>query len=262
MSLRRIFAIFRNDVSILRQDYSPLVVLIVMPLAIIAFAAPLYQHLLVDGQAGRQVSGQATGAELAIPGLAVMFAFFLVNAVGFSFFREFGWGTWDRLRVSPARSWEIVAGKMMAPLCLAIIQQTALFGLGGLLFSLRIQGSVLALIPVAFAVSLCALSLGIAAVAVCRTVQQISSFSYVSMIVLGGLGGALTPVALLPSWVQWLAPAAPSFWAIHAYRTVILEGGGLADVASDTLMLLGLSSILLVGAGFRFHLDERKRGWA
>ena len=56
----------------------------------------------------------ANGAEQVVPGQAAMAAFFIVALVTFAFFAEHGWATWDRLRASPATSFEIVVGKSAA----------------------------------------------------------------------------------------------------------------------------------------------------
>ena len=58
--------------------------------------------------------------------------------MGFSFFREHGWGTWDRLRTAPIRSIEIVGGKAISMLALNVCQQLILVALGIAAFSIDV----------------------------------------------------------------------------------------------------------------------------
>src|SRR5437763_17171855 len=100
-------AVGRQELRVLRSDPTPVIVLVAMPLVLMAFIKPAFRSALVT-------SGhpQANGAEQAVPGMAVLFAFFLIGFVSFAFFRDHGWTTWDRLRASRARPAEIMIGKV------------------------------------------------------------------------------------------------------------------------------------------------------
>ena len=99
--------------------------LLVFPVITIAFLKPALQPALV--QAGYP---NATGAEQVVPGQAVMSAFFLVSLVTLAFFAEHGWGTWDRLRASPATSLEIVVGKALPRVAIGIVELVVVLGAG------------------------------------------------------------------------------------------------------------------------------------
>src|SRR5439155_13668702 len=133
-----------------------------------------------------------------------------------------------RLRSSPATSGEIMAGKVLPSLGLIAVQQAVLLSLGGLLFGLHVRGPLLALVVVAVALALCLVAMGVALAAVCRTAQQLNTTSSLLAIGFSGLGGALAPISVLPSWVRPIAPATPGYWAMRGYRAVILNGSGLS----------------------------------
>lgn len=105
MSVRRILTIAWLDLRVIFRDPVPIVTLILMPLIVMAFIKPTYRVALIE-----EGYVDANGAEQAVPGFAIMFAFFLVGAVSFSFFREHGWNTWERLRASSTTSAEVMAG--------------------------------------------------------------------------------------------------------------------------------------------------------
>ena len=253
MSLRRSTAIACHEYRIFFDDPSAIVFLILMPLLMMAFMKPLFQlSLVAEGFAG------ANGAEQAVPGMAAMFASFSASFAGFGFFREHGWNTWDRLRASAATSVEIMTGKLVPSLTVASLQMLTLFLLGVVLFDLTITGSVLALVIVSLALSLSLLSFGVAITAISRTSQQLNVFANVGGMVFATLGGALTPLAVMPDWVQNVAPITPVYWAMEAFRDVILEGGGLLSVVQPTAVLLAFAAVFGGLAARRFSFADSK----
>lgn len=256
-SLGRVVALVRQDCRLLLRDPAPLIVRTVMPLLIMVFMQPLFRAALrADGES------DANGAEQGVPGMAVMFLFFLVNIVGFAVFREHGWNTWDRLRAAGARSGELLAGRVVMPLLVALLQLAAVFGAGVLLFDLRVRGSWAALLVLAVPLSLCVVMVGMALTAVCRTIAQLSVLANLLALFFAGLGGALAPHATLPGWTRSLAPGVPSYWAMRGFTTVILDGGGVADVlvpaAALSAFAVGLTALTLVF----FRADQRKLSWS
>lgn len=257
MSLRRSLAIARHDLRLLRRDPFPVILLIAMPLVLMAFMRPAFRAALIDaGYDG------VNGAEQVVPGTTVMFAFFLVGNVGFAFFREHGWQTWERLRASEARPVEVMAGKAAVPLLTSAVQLVVLFGLGTVLFGLEIRGSVLGLVLVAASLSVCLVALGYAVTAMCRSIMQMNALSNLGALLFAGLGGALTPISTLPDWARTIAPATPSYWAMRGFRAVILDGGGLGAVALPCAVLLAFAAGLGLLAARRFSFAETKTSWA
>ncbi|ARZ72343.1 ABC transporter permease [Streptomyces sp. HU2014] len=253
----RIAALVRQDARLLVRDPSPLIVRTVMPLLIMSFMQPLFRAALrADDVRG------ATGAEQAVPGMAVMFLFFLVNIVGFAMFREHGWNTWDRLRAGPARPFELVAGRLVVPLAVAVVQLAVVFAAGGLLFGLRVTGSYLALVLVGVPLALCVVLVGMALVALCRTISQLSVFANLLALLFAGLGGALTPQSALPDWARPLAPGVPSYWAMRGFTTVILDGGGVGAVLLPAGVLCAFAAGLTAVTLAFFRTEHRKLSWS
>jgi ABC-2 type transport system permease protein len=257
MSFRRSFAIVRNELRVLRRDPTPLIILIVMPLIVVPIFRSTFRAALV--QAGRS---DATGAEFAVPGQAVQFLFFLAPTVGFAFFREHGWGTWERLRTSAATGAEIIAGKALPMGAIGAAQLLVLFGIGVVALDLHIRGSVAGVVAVSVALLACVVALGIAITAVSRTLQQVSALGYLGATVFGAIGGALVPFSTLPGWVQTVAPATPQYWAMRGYNAVIIDGHSFGAAIRPTAMLLGYATVFVAVALLRFRFDDTKVAWA
>jgi ABC-2 type transport system permease protein len=258
MSLWRSWAIARHDLRILRSDPVFLLTMTVMPLIVMAFIKPAFGATTVP-LAGAGVD--ANGAEHAVPGVTVMFAFFLVGNVGFGVFREHGWNTWERLRASRATPAEVMAGKVVVPLLTLAVQLAVLIGLGGLLFDLDVRGSMPAMVAVAAALALCLVCLGLLLLALARSILQLNAVSNLGTMLFAGLGGAIAPIAVLPGWARAVAPITPSYWAMRGFRDVI-AGGGFAEAALPVAVLLGFATVFAVVAGLRFRFDDVKVSFA
>ena len=257
MSWRRSAAIARHDLRVLRSDPAFLLIMTVMPLVIMAFIKPAFRDsLLLHGASG------LNGAEQAVPGTAVMFAFFLLGNVGFGVFREHAWNTWERLRASPASPVEIMAGKVVVPLLTLLLQMTILFGLGGVLFGLHVRGSLIGMILVIAALAICLVSLGAFLLAVCRSVMQLNAATNIGTMFFAGLGGAITPLSVLPGWARSVAPITPSYWAMRGFRSVTYTNGDLASVALPIVVLLSFAAGFGILAAIRFRAEETKISWA
>lgn len=253
MSLGRITAIAWQDLKVLRADPSPVVLLIGMPLLLMPFLKPAFAVALhVEGDRG------ATGAEQVVPGMAVLFGFFLTGTVSFAFFHEHAWRTWPRLRASPASTGEILAGKMLIPLAQAVAQFVVLFGLGGLLMGLHVRGSWLGMFAIAMVFGVYLVATGLAITALCKTIVQANAVVNVGALLLGGLAGALVPYSLLPGWAQTIAPAVPSYWAMQGYKDGIFGGG--ASVVIPILVLLGFAAASTLTALVCFRFEDEKGG--
>jgi ABC-2 type transport system permease protein len=256
MSIRRSLALARQELLLLRQDPTPLVVTIAMPLVIVSFVKAEFRVTL-------RGSGfpHATGAEQAVPGMAIMFGFFLVGFLGLAFFREHGWNTWDRLRMTLLSRGDIILGKSLVGLTVVVFQLTALFAFGVLVYNLKINGSLagLALVGVSLAISTVAIALMFTSL--CRTVQQLQAVTSLGAIALAGLGGALAPVAILPVAARRVSPATPTYWAMRGFNSVLLQGKGVGSIIEPVLVLLTFSAGFLLVALWRFRFDDLKRSW-
>lgn len=247
----RVAAMTRHELRLMRRDMGPLLVMVLMPLVVIPFVQPsLKLALNVRGY------DDVSGAEHAVPGMAVLFGFFLTGFIGASVFREHGWETWDRLRASPIRRGELLAAKALPGLVIIGVQQLVLFGVGTLLLDLRITGSAIGLVAVglAFAAVLCAMSLAFTGWS--GTFQQLNAFSLIGTMGFAGFAGALTPE--LPEWAQRVAPATPGYWAMRGFRQTILEGADIGTVLPSIAALGGFALAFTVLTALTFDIAKRR----
>jgi ABC-2 type transport system permease protein len=253
MSWSRSQTLMIHNWRLLLADPAPIVITTLMPIVLMAFLQGASQAVLA--QQGYRSAG---GAELAVPGMAVMFAFFGVAFIGTAFYSEHGWGTWDRLRASPAGTLEIVLGKIMPSAALMCGQLVLMFVVGVVLFGLEINGS-LAGLAVMIGVSVALLvAFSMLLTAVLSTQNQMMAVVNLAALTLTGLGGALAPVDVLPDWARAVAPLSPAYWMLDGFRAVVLEPGTLGSVLVPATMTMLFAGGLALIAVVRFRVTDEK----
>lgn len=253
MSWQASWAILRHELRIQWSDPSTLIFVVAMPVLMTALMKPLYQSAL-----RQEGFTAATGAEQAVPGMAVAFAAFSVGYSGFAFFREHGWGTWERLRASAASPADIMVGKLAPSFAVTLVQVVLLFVLGVPLFGFTVAGSVVGLVAVIVAVAVSLTAFGMALTALSRTSQQLNAIGSLGSMLFGILGGAFIPFAVMPGWAQTLAPATPTYWAMRGFRSVTLDAGGVSTVVLPVLVLLGMAAVFAAVAAWKFRFEETR----
>lgn len=253
MNWSRSLVLMRHNWALLTADPAPVVLITIMPIVMMTFLQGTSQAVLRN--AGYT---NATGSELVVPGMAVMFSFFGVNFIGTAFFSEHGWGTWDRLRSSRATTLEIVLGKILPSAFLMLGQLVVVFAVGVVAFGMRINGSVVGVGVIVLACVSVLVAFSMLLTAVLKTANQLNSVVSFAAVVVTGLGGALAPVDVLPGWAQTIAPASPVYWMLKGFRAVILDGGGLDATIVPAAAALVYAGILAAIAVWRFSVTDEK----
>jgi ABC-2 type transport system permease protein len=227
--LYRIAAVARHQTVLLRRAPGPLLTYTVMPILLTILLTQVYARL----DPGRP----------AAPGMVVMFALFMTGVIGDSLLLERTWLTWDRLRSTPARPVELVAGKVLPLLGALLVQQAAVFGFAALGLGLGL-GWPVAVVGLAWAVCVC--GCGTALATVVRNHGQLSTVKDIGTLTLAGLGGALIPLAMLPSWAVAAAPLSPGYWAVQGYGTAL--AGRVPLLPTALLLGIGVAGMAIATA--------------
>ena len=194
--------------------------------------------------------------QLSVPGNAVLFGFFLSLTVGLAFLEERRWGTWRRILAAPVPRWRMLLAKLVPYFLVGLAQYTFLFGLGAGLFGMRVGGSVLALIVLTVAVVICAVSLGLAIASLGGTEKRLGSIGSVCLLVMGLIGGALVPRAIMPPALKTAGLLVPHGWALDGFFTLLVrDGAGLADVAPQIAGVLGFAALFAGFGVWRFRFE-------
>ena len=182
-----------------------------------------------------------------IPGLiAVILMLISAMMTAITIAREKESGTMEILLASPLKPIQIILGKVVPYMLLSIVSALVVLALGMIVFKVPVIGSFTLLLAEILLYIFLALSLGILIstfVDSQLTAMAISGFVLMLPSIL--LSGFIFPVKNMPIPLQVLANLMPPRWFIEINRSVMLKGGGLAEIWPNTLILLGLSVLFI-----------------
>lgn len=196
-----------------------------------------------------------TGFQLAVPGNAVLFCFFLSLTVAMAFATERRSGTWHRLLAAPVPRWQALAAMLVPYFVIGLVQLAFLFTVAIVVFDLQLAGSPIALSALSVALVYCAVALGLTFAAFSRSERGIGSAGAVVLLVMGMVGGCMVPRLVMPKLMQQVGLAVPHGWALDGYYAVLVRPDtSLLDVAPAlaALVLFGSAFVAIGLARFRF----------
>lgn len=171
--------------------------------------------------------------------------------------RERELGTFDQLIVSPLSSFEILLGKSVPPLIIAMALTMVMTGIVVVFFHIPFAGSFLLFMISIFISLLAIVGVGLYISAICNTQQQaiLSAMTFMMPAVL--LSGFISPIEDMPVFLQYLTWLNPVRFFMVLTRGIFLKGMGFGDVVSNLIPLIIIASITLMLAGRTF---KRKLG--
>lgn len=171
--------------------------------------------------------------------------------------RERELGTFDQLIVSPLSSPEILLGKSIPPLIIAMLLTMVMTGIVILFFHIPFAGLVILFLVSIFISLLAIVGVGLYISSICNTQQQaiLSVMTFMMPAVL--LSGFISPIEDMPVFLQYLTGLNPVRFFMVLTRGIFLKGMGLEDVITNLIPLIIIASITLTLAGRTF---KRKLG--
>ncbi len=200
-------------------------------------------------------------ANVTVPGFAVLFVFLTSQVTAQSVVQEKRAGTFRRLLASPLPRSSLLLGKMIPNFAIALLQVAFIFAAAILVLPLlgldrlTLGSAPIALVALTALLALCSTGLGLFIASVAQTETQAGALSTVVLWVLGALGGSLFPTFLMSGPMKAVSSLTPHAWALTAYNTLLVYGGGLADILPQ-LAVLGAFTAAFVAIGlWRFSFE-------
>jgi len=191
-----------------------------------------------------------------VPGYAVFFALFGINAAAATILQEKEDGTFRRLLIAPVQKYALLGGKLLAQFLLTLAQLAVLFAVGYFAFHLDI-GSWPAVIALLICTSFATTGLGILLVSVVKTRRQLNPIVTLVVLITSAIGGAWWPLFLEPQWMQQFAKLGVTAWAMEGLNGVMILGKDFTQIAPDLLGLLAYGIICFVIAMRFFRFQEK-----
>jgi ABC-2 type transport system permease protein len=243
-------SLLRADFTVLIRSGRTLLLNIVLPILILVITA-------LNG--GKSSAASALGGPVFSIGLALTYGLLSSSLIGYSLSiaRDRESGVFQRLRVTPAPTWAIMASRLLVQITLDLIMTLIVVVVGGVIHHLAFNASQLLLLVCASIVGgAMFLAIGQAIVGLVRSAAVVNALGrvlYVVFLLLGLLGssGVLGPtVKAISNWT-------PVGAMINLYA-------GALDLAAwdwtDTTALIAAAGYILVGAfvGIRWFRWESR----
>jgi len=166
--------------------------------------------------------------------------------------REREMGTFEQLLVSPLQPIEILVGKALPALFLALCSASLLLAIAIFVFRIPFQGSLALLYGalVVFLLSIVGIGLFISSLSMTQQQAILGAFVFMPPAVI--LSGFATPIENMPPWLQEVTLVNPLRWFMIIVRGIFLKDMPPADVLANTLPMVAIAVTTLTAATWLF----------
>jgi ABC-2 type transport system permease protein len=171
--------------------------------------------------------------------------------------RERETGTIEQILVTPIRPFELMIGKIVPYLVIAMINMLTVIFLGVFWFKVPFQGSFWLFSGLALIYVFSGLGLGVLISTISQNQRQVQQLIMVVTTLGIVLGGFIFPRYAMPAPIRLLGNLFPLTYFIPISRGIMTKGIGFEIVAGDVLALLGyiLVVVILASLAFRERLE-------
>jgi ABC-2 type transport system permease protein len=189
-----------------------------------------------------------------IPGI-VAFVVMLISLLltSIAVIKEREQGTMEQLIVTPLKSIELIMGKTIPYIIIAVIQMVVVTIIAKFWFAIPIAGNLILLFFATCLFLMSTLGVGLFISTVSSTQQQAMMTTFFFILPFFMLSGFIFPIANMPVVVQWLTYLNPLRYFLVIIRGIFLKGVGLHVLWPQYLAMTVLGIILFAGAIGRFH---------
>jgi ABC-2 type transport system permease protein len=164
-------------------------------------------------------------------------------------------GTLRRLLAAPTSRGQVVLGKVMGVAGVAAFEALILVGFGAVLFGVAWGNAPIAVALTLGALVLTATGLGVMLSALVKTRSQLAAITPVLSTAMAMIGGCYWPVSITPPFMQKLALATPTGWAMRGLTDTVARGMGVQAVLTPVAVLLGMGVVFFVIGLSRLRLE-------
>ncbi|HXQ35785.1 MAG TPA: ABC transporter permease [Anaerolineales bacterium] len=261
--LRAFGAILLREWRIFMRYPSWIIALLIWPLIFPMMYILTGRALSGPDGSGLEVFTKATGATDFIGYIVIgttvwMWQNIVLWDVGFSLRNEQMRGTLESNWLSPTWRFSYLLGHT-GPQIISMLMFIGITALEfGLLFGVRLHGSVWMILLVMLAAIPSIYGLGFAFASLVITVKEANAFVFLIRGLVMIFCGITFPISLLPGWMQSFAMWLPPTYLIHGMRAAAFSNAGVTELLPDLIPLASFGVVWLVIGYFVFLWMERR----
>jgi ABC-2 type transport system permease protein len=193
-------------------------------------------------------------AYFMIPGVIGMILYAITSILtATSVVRERERGTIEQLIVTPIRPWELVVGKILPYVILALVDTFEVLIIGHWWFKVPIRGDLTLLIGLSCLLLLSGLGIGLFASTVANTQQEAMLTVWLTLLPSIFISGFFFPLEAMPKVLQWVSYIIPLRYYLVIIRALLLKGVGLQAIWPEALALGLFGVFIMIAASVRFR---------
>jgi ABC-2 type transport system permease protein len=186
----------------------------------------------------------------AVMGVLLLVMSLLLTAL--AVVRERELGTLEQLMVSPITPGELILGKTLPVVLIALVDLGLICAVAILWFGITLQGSFLTLVLASLLYILASLGTGLLISTVSKTQQEAFMGMFLLLLPSIILSGFMYPVHTMPEFFQLLSLLNPVRHFLEIVRGVFLKGEGVFALWKQFLVIAAMAATVLLAAIVRF----------
>jgi ABC-2 type transport system permease protein len=193
-----------------------------------------------------------------VPGVIGMILYALTSILtATAVVRERERGTIEQLIVTPIRSWELVVGKMLPYILLALLNTVEVIVIGSWWFDVPVRSNISLILLLSTLFLLSGLGIGLLASTIAKTQQEAMLIVWMTLLPAIFLSGFFFPIEAMPPVLRALSLFIPLRYYLVIIRSLMTKGVGLAALRQEILALavFGVAILSIASMRFRKRLD-------
>jgi ABC-2 type transport system permease protein len=219
-------------------------------------AGPLSQPIDVRTQVW--YNPDLISAHFMVPGVIGMILYALTSILtATAVVRERERGTIEQLIVTPIRSWELVIGKILPYVLLALLNTLEVIAIGAWWFKVPVRSPLSLIMLVSGLFLLTGLGIGLLASTVANNQQEAMLIVWMTLLPSIFLSGFFFPLEAMPKVLQWISALIPLRYYLVIIRSLMIKGVGISALYDEifALFIFGLGIMAIAALRFRKRLD-------
>lgn len=200
---------------------------------------------------GKQVKNPE--ATRVVGGWAMMFLLFAVSGSASAFFDERKTGIFQRLLAAPVRRAHILWSRFLFGTLLGLVQLTALFFAGRVMYGVDVLGNFGNLLVICLAAGAASTAFGMLIVSVTSTSAAAQGLATFVVLTMSACGGAWFPISFMPEFMQHIARFTIVYWAMEGFSRVLWAGQSFVEILPTVGVLLAITAGVMMIAIWRFN---------
>ena len=189
-----------------------------------------------------------------IPGVIGMILFAITSILtATAIVRERERGTIEQLIVTPIRPWELVIGKILPYVILALIDTLEVLAIGHWWFGVPVRGALWLILVCSGLLLLSGLGIGLFASTIANTQQEAMLTVWMTLLPSIFLSGFFFPLEAMPKVLQWFSYIIPLRYYLVILRALLIKGVGAGPILDQIIALAVFGLVIMSAASMRFR---------